>query len=59
LHSKMANRCKTIDRISRNSPLEIAAHQTARKRVATPPLGNAAPEERSVRLSPHCARAQH
>ena len=29
------------------------------ERVATIPHGNAAPEERSMRLSPHCARAQH
>jgi pimeloyl-ACP methyl ester carboxylesterase len=35
LPSKTANRCKTIDRISRNSPLEIAAHQTARTPVLT------------------------
>jgi hypothetical protein len=28
------------------------------ERVAAFPPGNAAPEERSMRLSPHCAQAQ-
>ena len=32
---RTANRCKTIDRVSRNSPLEIDGHQAAHTPVLT------------------------
>jgi hypothetical protein len=35
LPSGTANRCKTIDRLSRNSPLEIADHQAAHTPLLT------------------------